>query len=291
MASNTMSGRVLQVGHVLLSFWSVVRNNILLLSIVAIVRYIAAWKFSQEVEELVGTADIWKSSTKYIAEKIPDKTKEFISVLMTDLMTGIPYLILLQVGVTTLTFDALKSQPARISPRQFAERFERVEFLFDALRAFAILTIVLVVASVAVIFPLVVIAVIVAVPALLLPHAAEQIHKVAVIPLAVLFWYIVLRWSLAVPITVVENLNVRESLISSWRMTRTCWIRIGVVCFGIYGLALLVLEGLECAGLWSDTTGGAIIERMFSWFFSVIASTLSLVAVSAFYYHLREDKK
>lgn len=295
MTADTALRSPLRVGQVLKSIWSVVSNNILLLSIVAIVTYLAAWKFSQEAEELIGTADIWKSAAEYIAEKIPDELEESLSGLMPVLMTGISYFILLQVGVTTLAFDALKSPQIRISPRRFAERFERAEFLSDALRAFCILMIVLVVPSVVALFTSVVLAIIVVASAFLLPHAVEQIHMVAIIPIVVLFWYIVLRWSLAVPITVVENLSVRKSLISSWRMTRTCWIRLGVVFFGLYGLVLIigraVLSGLERAGLWSDTAGEAILEGIVSWVFNAVASVLSVIAVSVFYYYLRGDKK
>lgn len=283
-------------GQVIQSSWLIVRKNIPILRIVAVVTYLLAGKFFQELEEFIRPFYEDEACVRLaqdISEKIPNRLKEDFAALpkFSTLAIGALYAIFLQVVVTQLAFDTLKSQQSSISPGRFAVRFQRAEFFSDVLR---VLGITMILSATLMGGMLLLLFIWHAGLLLLLPEfgCAEGFVMTMMVVFPPL--YLWMRWSLAIPVTVVENLSVWESLRSSWHMTRTCWIRLGAVILGLSGLALLivpplVLSGLEHAGL--SNALADILGRIVSWVFEAVALMFGVIVVSVFYYYLRGDKK
>lgn len=304
MGANTTRS-TFRVRPVLASIWAVIRSHYAILGLLAVVLHFVAWRFVGELRRsLVEYAaegfrlDLPKLAGGLIATwsaAVPDPLRDAVDPLFWEYLSTTAavdslYLVLMQVAFTTLMsagleqpggWQAWSREPGRAL---VLARFKRADLAFDVLRSLGVLVAVigLVVGG----FAVMVLAVLIFEHEYLrFLHSVKWIENLFLLALAV--GYILLlvvvgtRWTIGVPMTIVENTSVLESLRRSWRLTRHCWLKLFVVSQLVpapfAGLAAALPDG-ETASFGAALTG---------WGLTIVGTTVGAAVFPVCYYYLR----
>lgn len=282
--------KTFRVRPVLASIWLVIKSHYLILGMLAIVLHFFAWR-------LVG--ELQRSLVDYGAQRfrldLPALVDGFIATwsaaeLLQDAAVQMYYFVLMQVAVTTLMYEGLQAAEAleqghpRARQALVLARFKRAEFLFDVLRSLGILA--AIVGAILVAFVAIALSILVFQhESLHFLHSVGWIETLFLLSLTVAFVMFVVmvgtRWAVGVPMTIVENTTVLESLRRSWRLTAGCWVKLFAMSL-LLPVPFEVLPALLPAG-----EAASPATALGDWGSTIVATTLSATVYSVCYSHLR----
>ena len=195
-----------------------------------------------------------------------------------------------------LIYDQFVCCQKKIGIGDIVQRFQTTDFLFHVLRTIGITAVyygILFAWFIVCFVPL----------ALILRDTGHQemlqtFPILAVLGVVIIFLLFLLfcisRLSLAVPLTVVENKKILESLKRSWRMTASCWIKISIIIAltGMLTLAVLVLFGLSYLAylVLSGSDPNDRLWEVVQWSYIIFGYSLPAIMMSVCYCYLRSAK-
>lgn len=270
-------------------------RNILLWLVIALVLDVLSMRFADELRTTV---------TSYMTERFhfsPDLSR--FSIFLTDLSLVLPLhdgfpcaaelpcaaeflacvvvqftwffalIILLQAMVSHLVFHAVKDNRSQISLADAASFLTKEGFLVDLLRVIGITTWVY----------LLMIGWLVVVVYLGTMIGTWYVLGVVFVLMLSVAMYLAIRWALAIPVAVIENRGVFQSIARSYRLTRSCWVTVGVIqvimIVAFFVLAILVGMALEFG------SGNAGIEAV-RFVFWMALSVLAVIVLAVCYYYV-----
>ena len=279
MAPNTISSRSFQISQVFKSLWELVTRNILFWFFLLVVLHFIAWEFKEE---------FWGSLQSYpLSKPAIDLILCNIANLDPDIRKGVDffansivYSMLLQVVIGPVIYDVLqkKNGDQKIRAEDITARFqkEKGDFILDVLRTAGIVVIYYSIYALYI--------------GLLISLGLESPLRILVALIIYLgFLYCMIRWALAVPVTVIENMGVFKSFERSWHLTASCWIKFSAVNILTFILAMIFLGVIFYLAkflLGSEFWNGENIEKITSNVTVIIASWFAAMALSVCYYYL-----
>ena len=310
MSSASPSPPALQVGPVLRSIRSVFRTHAVALTGLAVVLHFLAWKFvgQLQVDFLAYVGQTFRLDLADLAGRALSAGSEAVSEFLRGVVVAagqeldqvggvslvVAYGLLMQTAVAELMFGVseppgpMRNRPSQAAPAVVAARFQRVDFLFDMARSLGIIL----VFFAAIALSMAALGLAVFVFELEVFHFLHNVPWIrisfmlgAVLAFLAAIVVISVRWFVAIPATIVENIGVRESLRRSWRLTGLYWKRL-VGLFVLvqvpFELVIPVLDAL--AGLGADSPARSFAE----WGVLTIGRTMAgAVLASVCYDHLR----
>ncbi len=323
MARDTTPSNTLPIGQVFKSSGTLVYKYILLWLVLAIALHFVSWKFLIEmgeslkdyIEHMFGPVKFKDNIEHIFGPQLVMNFKKFLNTILENLsefweeevtlrnlvdsvknyVIALGQLTLLQVIASQLIYDQLVCEKKETGIGSILQRIKTTDFFFDVLRTIGITTIYYGIYFVWFILYFILVAIVfLAVFYLEVLQNSLGLTILLVMVIYIIFLlcllFIMSRLFLAVPLTVVENKNILESLKRSWRITASCWIRMPIVVvltwvltFAIFGLPISVL-------LESDSS--ALLERVVDWIYVIFASLLSAIVMAVCYCYLRsaEDR-
>ena len=268
MARDTTSSNTLPIGQVFKSSGMLVYKHILFWIILAVVVHYVSWKF---VTEILG----------YIIEHIFNIGTE-VNEPLKIILIAIGSSILLQMIASQLIYAQLVRCEKKIGIGDIFQLFQTTNFGFNLLRCIGI-TMVHIGIFLASFIPFMIL--------LLAEIDSIFIISLTFIIFFVLYAFIINRFSLAVPVVVVEDKKILESLKRSWQMTASCWIRVFVVFFLIGVMVSPILGGVLVLAFVFDFNDVSFFKAL-NRISTMILSFLSAVVVSVCYCYLQsaEDR-
>lgn len=301
---------VLRVRPVLASMWAVFRAHTVVLTGLAVVLHFLAWKFvgQLQVDFLAYVGQTFRVDLPELTGRLLAAGSEVVSDFMRDILAGavgqmdqvgglsvvLAYGLAMQAAVAELMFGAsdlpapAPNRVPRSAPTLVAARFQRVEFVFDMARSLGIMLVVF--AAIALNMTALGLAVFVfELEVFHFLHSVPWIRVLFLLAAALAFMsavvIIAVRWFVAIPATIVENVSVRESLRRSWRLTGPCWKKLTGLYLLLqvpFELVIPVLDAL--AGLGADSPARGFAE----WGVLTIGRTMAAaILASVCYDHLR----
>ena len=274
-------------------------RNVLLWLLLAVVVDIVSMRFAEEFHVAVVSymsdrfhfdPDL-SGLTRYFAELPsellpPDKPLETV---LRDAILAITsffaFITLLQAILSQLIFDAVDSQRSKISLEEAASFFGRESFVLNLLRVISVtMCYYLLVILLLVLF----LGTVVLTPAVtgsgneLLARATIVVAAAVVV---LVLMYIAIRWSLAIPVAVVEEKSVFRSIARSWRLTKSCWLTVGVIVIILVGQVVLAMAIEIGIGV---GVNGAAAESITRFLFEVAGMTLTTIVLAVCYYYVHE---
>lgn len=287
----TSSNTTLPIGQVFKSSGTLVYKHIFFWLVLVVVLHFVSWRFVTEIVGYLKIEDIIEHGLGPGTEV--NGLSKGIFLFVIEFGIGLSYFTLLQVIASQLIYDQLVCRQKEIGIGSILQRFKTTDFLFDVLRTIGITAVyygiffAFIVVLAAVFFFGVYLEELQTFPIL------TVISSVVIYILFLIFLcYILPRLYLAVPLTVVENKKILESLKRSWRMTASCRIRMPIVVFltGVLTFAIFVLPILVY-GVLSEFESSDLFLRAIQIFVS-LASLLSAIVMAVCYCYLRsaEDR-
>ena len=316
MARDMTPSNTLPIGQVFKSSGTLVYKYILLWLVLAIALHFISWKFLIEmgeslkdyIEHMFGPVKFKNHIEHMFGPQLVMSFKKFFNTFLENLsefweekvtlkdlvdsvkdyVIALGQLTLLQVIASQLIYDQLVCHKKETGIDSILQRIKTTDFFFDVLRTIGITTIYYGIYSVWFILYFILVAIVFLAVFYLevLQNSLDPILLVMVIYIIFLLYilFIMSRLSLAVPLTVIENKNILESLKRSWRITASCWIRMPIVVvltwvltFAIFGLPSVLLESYS----------SALLERVVDWIYVIFASLLSAIVMAVCYCYLR----
>lgn len=314
MPPDAPSTPTLRVRPVLESMWSVFRAHAVVLAGLAVVMHFLAWKFvgQLQVDFLAYVGQTFRVDLPELTGRLLAAGSEVVSDFMRDILAGavgqmdrvgglsvvLAYGLAMQAAVAELMFGA-SDPPApalnrapRSAPTLVAARFQRVEFVFDMARSLGIMLVVF--AAIALNMATLGLAVFVfELEYFHFLHGVPWIRALFLLAAALAFMsavvVIAVRWFVAIPATIVENVGVRESLRRSWRLTGPCWKKLTGLYLFLQVPFELVIPALDVlTGLGADSPGRGFAE----WGVLTIGRTMAAaILASVCYDHLRRAER
>ena len=290
------SSNALQVGRAIKSTWMLLTKNIEFWSILSLVLHFVSWKFFSQMELDLNNYTNFRVGTSQKDATQPPEWPHYLRVFLT--FSG--HFILLQVAASKLIYKQLRNDGQQQNLGKIFLQFKTIDFMSDLLRGIQIISIQLILYFLSAIF--------VVLSWKVITYIREStfgyVHKfsnsnyglsmIITITIGLILFFIVgsiLLWSLvtiarcllAVPVTVIEHTNVRESFKRSWRMTASCEFR-----FFFVTLALPILISIPV---------GLLVRYVFFYdmtidelnLFAGLISTISVVVISVCYFILHTD--
>lgn len=199
------SGRTLRIGNVVVTCWTVFRTNFVLLAVLA---FIVDFLTNRLVEDVMHyTTDVWRVGTSFIGSEYGSLVAEFTELCLS--------VVLMQVIATELTRKRFNQGNQSNERKEIIENFRSAEFILDSIRAVGIFLVIYGIYFLAILL------------SLLINVTSGLVWLSGILLFAVAL--LLPRFLLAVPITVVTNQSVMDSLYESYRMTAQCWMKIYIV--------------------------------------------------------------
>lgn len=325
MESSVVLNRTFQFRYVLWSLWSVARNNWLFLAIAAIViHFVVSGVVSEIVQKF--SEYFLNPLLFYFGESsdIINKMVNSLPSVSSFIIHSITIYIFLPVAATQITFDTLDDSSPMPHSRGIFQHFQRArfvrrsEFLFDSLRAFCIMMVQWTAYLTAFLFILIIGIFIICAewvfsyqetPFFSFKEVARLIFVESRIlaPFLVLsliiflpsfIIYLTVRWSVAVPTTVIENTKVLKSLKRSWHLTSQCKTRIFLLFVSfvvlnvlvslvqiVFSVIIVLLIDPGTPNIISPETILSIMTKGLD----AVSSMLSAVIITVCYYFLRQS--
>lgn len=294
--------------------WAVLRAHAVVLTGLAVVLHFLAWKFvgQLQVDFLAYVGQTFRVDLPELTGRLLAAGSEVVSDFMRDILAGavgqmdqvgglsvvLAYGLAMQAAVAELMFGAsdppapAPNRAPRSAPTLVAARFQRVEFVFDMARSLGIMLVVF--AAIALNMAALGLAVFVfELEYFHFLHSVPWVRALFLLAAALAFMsavvIIAVRWLVAIPATIVENVSVRASLRRSWRLTGPCWKKLtGLYLFlqVPFELVIPVLDAL--AGLGADSPARGFAE----WGVLTIGRTMAAaILASVCYDHLRRAER
>ena len=321
MESSVVSSRTFQFRRVLGSSWSVVRNNWLFLAIVAIVIHTTVSEIVQKFSEYSVNTFLF-----YFGENsdIINGDVDLLPFVNSFIIHFITIYIFFPIAATQVTFDTLDGSSPTIHSRGIFQHFQRARFvfrsesLFDSLRAFCIMIVQWTAYLMAFLSILIIGIFIICVEWFFyyqethfssFTEVADSVFVGSrilapflilslIIFLPSFVVYLMVRWSVAVPTTVIENTRILKSLNRSWHLTFQCKAKIFLLfaCFvvlnGLVSLAQIYFSLIDFIlmgpGI-QNVIGPKTILSFMSKGLDAVSSMLSAVIITVCYYFLRQS--
>ena len=207
-----------------------IKKHYVALGVLAVFLHFIAWRL---------ISDVAFSVPAYINSMFEMGWEVSRNVSPDPLYASLLYFVLLHVGVTTLTIDLPKHRGALGDSEGVVQRglegARAMEFFFDSLRSLGVLLATLVPVAIAITIGVMVMGGISALLGLESEDVPEWLGLVFLILPFLLASFVLTRFSLAIPITTIENLRVLASMDKSWAMTGSgVWMRLNVACMPMY---------------------------------------------------------
>lgn len=315
MARAETSSDALSIGRVFKSSGTLVYKYIPFWLVLAVVLHFISWKFVTEmgaallkyIEYIFALQMevIVKGYLKEFLEKLPENIYilpgeknevDFLVDLVKSSVIALGHFALLQVIASRLIYDHVCCEK-EASIGGILQRIKTKNFFFHILRTIGITAIYdgILFAWLVLYFVL----------ASLLLEVLQNFSSLTTVILGLVIYVIIflfcflsstIRLSLAVPLIVVENKKILESLKDSWCMTASCWIKIPIVFvltsvltfFVIFVLPGAVLFGSDLSTLlellFQHDPG--LSQKVFHWTCTIFASSVYAIVMSVCYCYL-----
>ena len=314
MAHDPTSGNTLPIGQVFKSSGTLVYKHILLWLVLSVVLHFISWKFVTEMgSSLLKYIEyifalqiemIVKGYLKEILEKLEElgifyiisekKNKvDFVVDLVKSSVIALGHFALLQVIASRLIYDHVCCKK-ETSIGSILQRIKTTDFFFHILRTIGITAI-----YDGILFAWFVLHVVLG---NVLLEVLRNFSSYTTVILGLVIYIIIflfcflsstLRLSLAVPLIVIENKKILESLQSSWHMTASCWIKMPIVFvltfFVIFVLpAVAVLFGSDLSVLLEPLfqLDSDLSQKVVHWIWVIFASSVYAILMSVCYCYL-----
>ncbi len=250
------SDRTLRIGNVLITCWTVFRTNFVLLAVLAFIVDFLTNRLVQDV--MLYTRDVWR-----VENSFTDSEYWLLVAELTEIYLSV---VLMQVIATELTRGRFNQGSQSNERKEIIESFRSAEFILDSIRAVGIFLVIFVFYFLAIFL------------SLLIGVASGLVWLSGILLFAVAL--LLPRFLLAVPITVVTNQSVMDSLFGSYQMTAQCWMKIYIVNI-LAGLVLapsIIILTFMDDQLWWFRVGT---------FLDIVGYALVAIAMPVCYFYLR----
>lgn len=301
MARDTTSSNVLPIGQIFKSSGILVSKYIPLWLVLTVVLHFISWKFVTEMGDSLQQYIMYmfgpqmKVIVKEYLEEFLEKVSSYIYItpehmnkvdFVVDLtkssVIALGHFALLQVIASQMIYDQLVCCQKEAGIGSVLQRIKTTDFFFDTLRTIGITAIYYGILCAGLVLCFVLAAVLL----IVLQNFSDLIVLPVIYSCKIIFLCFLSNTSrlfLAVPLIVVENTKILESLKRSWHMTASCWIKLSIVVLltGVLMAAFFVL--LILVLLESDSN--VLLLRIY-----VILTPLYAIVMSVCYCYLRSPE-
>lgn len=281
-------------------------RNILLWLVIAVVLDVVSMRFADELRTAITSymTDRFQFSpdlspfTTFIKE-LPRELQpheasvdDFLGRVVVRVTWFLALITLLQAMVSHLIFHAVKNDRTKISLAEAVSFLSKEGILVDLLRVIGITICVYLL----MIGWFVVLLGTITVTSYVLAVAYENVKVFISVTvgfltlLLVVYW--VIRWALAIPVAVVENKSVFQSIARSYRLTRSCWLTVGVIeviVIAAYFVVVVVMGmAVEVALGGVSTESGRPPLVVMQFVVEMVGTVLATIVLAACYYYVYE---